>query len=77
MRFTSIVNFMKFVQFLEGLGYMYPGPLYDLTTILRGLPDFISMYQVVLDHTYEYIHITLYRNNKVALQINMENKNEA
>ena len=77
MRFTSIVNFMKFVQFLEGLGYMYPGPLYDLITILRGLPDFISMYQVVLDHTHEYIHITLYRNNKVVLQINLENKNEA
>lgn len=77
MRFTSIVNFMKFVQFLEGLGYMYPGPLYDLITILRGLPDFISMYQVVLDHTSEYIHITLYRNNKVVLQINMENKDEA
>ena len=72
MRFTSIVNFMKFIKFLEGLGYMYSGPLYDLITILHGLPDFISMYQVVLDHTYEYVHVTLYRNNEVVLQINLE-----
>ena len=72
MRFTSTVNVMKCIKFLEGLGYMYPSPLYDLITILRGLPDFISMYQVVLEHTYEYIHIILYRNNKVVLQINLE-----
>lgn len=72
MRFTALSGLMRFILFLQGLGFKYPGSLYDLQMRLKKLPDYISRYQVEFRVQNNNFYITLEKNKRPEFTIEME-----
>lgn len=72
MRFTALSGLMRFILFLQGLGFKYPGSLYDLQMRLKKLPDYISRYQVEFRVQSNNFYITLEKNKRPEFTIEME-----
>lgn len=71
MRFTSLGGLMRFILFLQGLGFKYPGSLYDLHTRLKTMPFYISAYQVDFRIQNDNFYIMLEREGRTACTIEL------
>ena len=75
MRFTSLGGLMRFILFLQGLGFKYPGSLYDLHMRLKTLPFYISAFQVDFMIKDNNFYIMLEREGRTALTIELKGSN--
>ena len=71
MRFTSLGGLMRFILFLQGLGFKYPGSLYDLHMRLKALPFYISAFQVDFRIQNDNFYIMLEREGRTAFTIEL------
>lgn len=71
MRFTSLGGLMRFILFLQGLGFKYPGSLYDLHMRLKSLPFYISAFQVDFRIQNDNFYIMLEREGRTAFTIEL------
>ena len=71
MRFTSLGGLMRFILFLQGLGFKYPGSLYDLHMRLKSLPFYISAFQVDFRIQNDNFYIMLERDGRTAFTIEL------
>lgn len=71
MRFTSLGGLMRFILFLQGLGFKYPGSLYDLHMRLKALPFYISAFQVDFRVQNDNFYIMLEREGRTACTIEL------
>lgn len=75
MRFTSLGGLMRFILFLQGLGFKYPGSLYDLHMRLKTLPFYISAFQVDFMIKDNNFYIMLEREGRTACTIELKGSN--
>ena len=75
MRFTSLGGLMRFILFLQGLGFKYPGSLYDLHMRLKSLPFYISAFQVDFRLQNDNFYIMLEREGRTAFTIELRGSN--